>query len=649
MKTLVFCGRNVNVSRLRRDDGLAMACCGKAAERLERAGISFRRAWDYVDVDTLDERAMSWTKAWGRAPLVDGRSFRDLLSWKGVSLWWFAEIYLYHCTRVPNWVRLIETVERILEVEAPDEVQANGLSAEDEVLVGRVCQGRGVLDHCRRRPPRVRLAVRRWRIATASRWNTLKMLATVVKAVAGGRPRHAPSPNARPVLFVSHAAFWRTRRDPDPGEPATYEHYFDRLIPAVDATPGLRSFVIALGPGAAFRRRRRSDRLRDWLRPQGATRHYLHVNRYTRPAVAREVWRATGEIRRACRRLAASSGVRAAFTHKGVLLADLAAPDFAATLLLQLPWAVRSFEEMSAVLNDARPALACLYAESSGWGRATIASCRRAGVPTLALQHGILYPKYFSLRYDPDEGESPRPDLTAVYGESARRLLIEIGRYAPDSLVATGAPRFDDLVRTARNRDRAALRARVGVRPEEKLIVVASRYRALRDTFQAIGPVFAGFVEAVESLDGVTCLVKPHPAEAAEPYEADARAAGAARVRVLPPGTDLMELLHAADVLVTAESSSAIEALILGRPVVIVNMPTHLKELVEWGVALGVPAAESPRETLRAVLFDAATQARLTQARKRYVADLAMGADGAATDRIIDLVRAMARTPSVVV
>jgi hypothetical protein len=451
------------------------------------------------------------------------------------------------------------------------------------------------------------------------------------------------------VLFFSHAAFWRTRRDPETGLPTTYEHYFDRLIPAVEATPGLQAFTVALGPGAAFRRRRISDRLRDWFRPPSATRHYVPVNRYTRPGVARRVWRATGEIRRAWRRLATSGGLHAAFAHHGVGFADLASPDFATTMLLQLPWAVRSIEETTAVLGAARPALACLYAESSGWGRAVIAACRLAGVPTLALQHGILYPKYFSLRHDADEEDSPRPDRTAVYGESARRLLVEIGRYAPDSLVTTGAPKFDDLVRTSRQWDRAQVRQRLGVATDQKLVVVASRYRALRDTLSAIGPVFPDLVRAIEALSGVACVVKPHPAESAEPYAADVRAARATRLRVLPPGTDLMELLNAADALVTVESSSAIEALILDCPVVVLNMPTHLGELVDWGVALGVSAGSDPTETLRAVLFDEGTQATLRQARQRYVADLAMGADGGATERILDLVRAMAQKPSVLV
>jgi len=50
---------------------------------------------------------------------------------------------------------------------------------------------------------------------------------------------------------------------------------------------------------------------------------------------------------------------------------------------------------------------------------------------------------------------------------------------------------------------------------------------------------------------------------------------------------DLVKLLFAADVLVTVESLSAVEALVLDRPVVVLNMPTNLAEMVEaappWG------------------------------------------------------------------
>jgi UDP-N-acetylglucosamine 2-epimerase len=297
---------------------------------------------------------------------------------------------------------------------------------------------------------------------------------------------------------------------------------------------------------------------------------------------------------------------------------------------------------MAQVRSSVRPGVACLYAESSGWGRAALAACRAAGVPTVAVQHGILYPKYYSYRHDPDEDACPRPDRTAVFGEAARRLLQEMGRYPAHTLVTTGSPKFDDLLRGARERDRDSLRRRLGVGEGERLVVVASRFRAIRRTHQAIGTAFPSFVRAVESLPGVRALVKPHPAEPADAYGGVLRREDARRVAVLPPGADLVELLHAADALVTVESLAAVEALVLGRPVVVLNMPTHLRDLVDQGVALGVGAGEDPLPALRAALFDADARGRLAEARARYLSDFAMGVDGRATSRIAALLRDIA-------
>jgi len=648
MKSLIFWADGApDLASKRRSEGGAFVLWNEdRAETLLSAGVPYQTVGDYVgarEADAVDEAAMAWTKSWGSRPLRDGRSFRDLLDWKGVSLWWFAELLLHHSTEAPRYVRLIETFHRILEEEHPEEVEAAGLSAEEAVLLERTCTARGLLFHGRAAPQRLRLATRTRLVPLRARWNDVKTFLGALKAVAAGPPSAPGSSGKKNVLFLSHAAFWRHRKDPETDEPNAYEHYFDALIPQVAAHPGLRPVVLAVGPRAAFRRRGVRDRVREWLRLRPEAGPYLAVNRYTTWAVLRETLRASALAREAWRVLRRSPGMRAAFSHRGVAFADLAAPDLAGTLLLQLPWAVRSYEEMAAALRGLRPATVCLYAESSGWGRAALAACRAAGVPTVAVQHGILYPKYYSYRHGPDEAACPRPDKTAVFGESARRLLVEMGGYDPGSLVVTGSPKFDDLVASALRRDRREIRARLGAGDGVSLVLVASRYRGIRPTHAALGPAFPALVRSLEALEGVLGLVKPHPAEPSGAYEADLR--GARRVRVVAPGADLMDLLHAADVLVTVESLSAVEALVLGRPVLILNMPTNLRELVDQGVALGVAAGDDPTGALRQLLFDPATRQALETARQRYLSEVAQGVDGGATRRILELIAATVEAP----
>ena len=300
---------------------------------------------------------------------------------------------------------------------------------------------------------------------------------------------------------------------------------------------------------------------------------------------------------------------------------------------------MRCFEEIREALDDLRPRAVCLYAESSGWGRAVCAACRAAAVPSVAIQHGILYPRYYSYLHGEDEEDAPIPDRTAVFGEAAKRFLIEQGHYPADSLVVTGSPKFDALVSAIPDLDREAVRGRLGVPRGARLLVVASRYRGIRETHQSIGSAFGSLVKAAEALDDTYLVVKPHPAERGDEYAAAIAAAGATRCRVLAGDVDVAQLLHAADALVTVESLSATEALVLGRPIVILNMPTNLAEMVRSGVAVGVDVGADPGPALASVLQDGETRARLKEARRRYLSDLAHGVDGQATTRIVTLLR----------
>ena len=643
MKTLVVCGGGSAATLSQHGpDARLIAWNDRGRSVLEDAALEYAHIHDVLGREatgSVDDAAIAWAKAWGKRGILDGKSFRDLYTWRGVSLWWFAEIYLFHSTAAPRHVRTIDSMLRLLANEAPDEVEAVGLSDTERVLLQRACTAAGILFAGSARPP-LALAWRTRLVSWQSRWNDFKaFIATLKLRLRPPPPIDPPPGGARRILFISHAAFWRPGRNPETGAARIAEHYFDQIIPEVALHPDLEATVVAIGPHTAHRRRGARERLEEWFRLSSDADTFIHVNRYSSWRVYQELRRATTLMRQAWGELRRSAAVAEAFSHRGVNFSDLAEPDLAATMLLQLPWAVRSFEEMREAIDDLRPRAVCLYAESSGWGRAICAACRDAAVPSVAIQHGIIYPRYFSYLHGEDEEDAPIPDRTAVFGEAAKRFLVEQGHYPANSLVVTGSPKFDALVSAAAALDPDVVRARLGVPPGARLLVVASRYRGIRETHQSIGSAFASLVSAVEALDDTHLIVKPHPAERGDEYAAAIAAAGAKRCRVLAGDVDVAQLLHAADALVTVESLSATEALVLGRPVVILNMPTNLAEMVENGVAVGVDAGDDPGPALASVLENAETKARLEEARRRYLSDLARGVDGRATARIVDLLR----------
>jgi UDP-N-acetylglucosamine 2-epimerase len=252
-----------------------------------------------------------------------------------------------------------------------------------------------------------------------------------------------------------------------------------------------------------------------------------------------------------------------------------------------------------------------------------------------------MYPQYYSHEHRRFEllGEDavPIPTKTAVYGSLAKDLLVTRGSYPEDRIVITGSPKFDALVLAAEGFDRKKTRTALQVPEGARMLVLATR-------FTAVGAVFSDLVEAVERLENVWLFVKPHQAESPSPYEAILARVGAPQTRMLSSDKNLLELLFASDGLITVDSFASSEALVLGRPVLVVNLPNNLSALVERGVALGASSGASLEQVLRKLLFDDRARKELEEKRKEYIQEFAFGADGRSTERIVEAILATCKS-----
>ena len=195
----------------------------------------------------------------------------------------------------------------------------------------------------------------------------------------------------------------------------------------------------------------------------------------------------------------------------------------------------------------------------------------RAGVPTFALQHGVLYaahPGYADRRHP----MLILPSRTFVFGDYERRAL-EGRAYRPDELAVSGSPRLDLDGTVVSPRDaeaeRASVRAELGVADDDLLLVVSTLHVPFvrRSHLVHMLEILLG-----GPLPGIHVVFKQHPGERdAGPYrellEGLARAGGYAP----PPMTvvkeiDLYRLLRAADAHLGQQSTVLTDAVMAGTP-----------------------------------------------------------------------------------
>ncbi len=605
---------------------------------LEIATAGGRRA---VDLDAALDPAMAehaeveanrWIKGL-RLAEVDGRTLRDRFTYRGDSLWWFAEIYLHRMRAVSRAHRVVAALERL----AAEDPTARWFLTGADGVVGNAAHAVAA-----RRGIAIEGPADRGRRARGLGTHTKALFHTAAAMADRLRPNAtaAPRRGVRVAAFV-HSAFAGASQDD--------EAYVGPVIRALQARLPVEAIgVVGLGPRTNFRVRRWRDRMREFADPAASGLAAVPVTAYAgwqALASSRGVWAARESTYAA---LAGSRDLRERAAIGGYDLWPLVLEQVRGIADLQFPWSARAMDEAGAALDALEPRSVVTYAEAGGWGRALMLEARRRGIATIALQHGFIYRHWLNYLHEademrpseanPDDRGFPRPDCTLLFDAFTREHLEREGRFPHDSLHVTGSPRLDAIVAAARASDdgaRAALRTALGAEGTTPIAVVVAK-------FAQLGAAFHALVDAARSMPDARVVVKPHPAEGAEPYIAASH--GAPNVVIAPAGVELGALLSVASVLVTANSTAAIEAMPLGVPALVVALPNNLSPFVDAGVmaGAGTPAAVLP--ALKALLYDREMRQRLAEAQRVFAARYGLEADGGAADRAADAIVALTRT-----
>lgn len=305
-------------------------------------------------------------------------------------------------------------------------------------------------------------------------------------------------------------------------------------------------------------------------------------------------------------------------------LAQVALRALAPLAQRSMPYLVAEALAISRFLDRRRPIAVAIASDQHRIGRLTVAECRRRGIRTVVLQHGL---PQAPIGYVPVVA-----DMVAAWSEAARRWFVERGA-REDAVVVTGSPRADSL---------GALRAPAGDRPRVLL--------ALSPTDVATNAeVVRTLLDSTEAIGDAGLTIKLHPGQGDWSFLR-------AIIREHPAGRDAIVLQHEpleaaladASVVVLHRSSVAIEALAAGRPVIIADVGGERS-----GADLDLRSLQLPVVDRADQLAQAIRQLSVPEGARKYFSDRQpvlrhhIGPVGGSAGRVVELMQQVTYAGSV--
>lgn len=314
------------------------------------------------------------------------------------------------------------------------------------------------------------------------------------------------------------------------------------------------------------------------------------------------------------------------------------------------PLAVKYIEMAKRMIEIENPDLILVENEYGIFERALVIAAKLKGIPVLAIQHGVIHPYHRGYMHAKNEISPkgsvrspycPIPDKTAVYGEYYKELLTKVSAYPEDSVVVTGQPRYDILYYANEIYSREEFLKKYKINPENKIILWTTQSHGLsyKENIKNLKAIF----NTMQELKNVTLVIKQHPGEREEHTKLIKKYLNKYKnvdAVLVPKDADTYELLFFCDLLIVRHSTTAMEAVALNKPVIVLNLSGEPDgvDYVEEGVALGVYKEEDLKSAIEKLLND---DSELAKNRRQYIEKHLYKIDGKATERVVNLITQM--------
>jgi len=619
-----------------------------AKDKLDEENLNYKTTENYdfcQKLNDLDKKAISWIKKWPNIKIRENENFKELVAYENISLWWLVDVWFYLASSfnyypIKEIIKNIEIIRHIIDIENPDHI----IVTDSKSLIGKITI---LIGNQRKIPISVIESgtffnfkysamkfVRPFLIKNFK--NTKELLreisGKILKFSFKSKSRYTKPKNK--ILFVTHPTYIQSSIDIETKEKIKEDTILGPVIRELRKDKNNEMVLVDTDPFPIFRFGFLFEK------------KYKHIEGYLNKEIKKKISQEAKKNSIKWKQLKRDKSFIESLNYENIPLFELLEDKFSELFYRKFIEAVKYIEMMLQAVKKEKPDVIVIVDEYGLYGRAAITAGKIKNIPTLAIQHGALTPNDLGWLHPSDEISNnfidpkycPIPDKTAVSGEYYKNILTRLGSYSDDRVIITGQPKYDILAHANNFFEKRKIYDKFKIEHKKKLAVLATQPLPKNENELLFRSIF----REIKKLKDIQLVIKLHPNEYDESLHRNTAKEVGLDV-ILTKDINLFELLNACDVLVTVSSTVALEAMILDKPVIIVDLKNNPDEtaFVKSGAAIGVYKPNDISKAIIKVLNDKETKRKLQNNMKKFVYEHAYRIDGLAYKRIVKLINEM--------
>ena len=304
---------------------------------------------------------------------------------------------------------------------------------------------------------------------------------------------------------------------------------------------------------------------------------------------------------------------------------------------------IQNIEITKRILRTENPSALVSVGDRNSFVRSVFYYARKHKTPTILVQYGIIFGSAI--------WNSPiTADIMCVESKKDKQFLEGISGNQ-EKILHTGQPMYDIVGERYCNSNKSDFCKKYNIEKNKKIILFTSVPYT-----EKIGMVDAAlskneyiamikcFYNTSQQLPDAQFIIKLHPNENPEMHQEMINCKSVNNnLFFIDKESDTIELIHFCDLLITTFSTSGLEAIVLDKPVITINLTGQpdLVDYAEKGVAIGVHKKNDLHDAINNALYNQEARRLMAKMRKDYISDYLL--DGNAKKRIGDVIESMAK------